>query len=79
MSKGRVLVAQSNSFFKNDPNDSIWWLDNSDESRGEFVFSFDGKTLFNLFRDYPNKLTPEQKSIFDKENPFWADYFSDRT
>ena len=23
-------------------------------------------------------LTPEQKAIFDDENPFWKDFFSDR-
>ena len=41
-------------------------------------FSFDKKTVFNMFADYPYKLTEEQKRIFDKENPYWADFFSDR-
>ena len=45
---------------------------------GEFLFSFDKKTIYNLFRDYPYKLNKEQKEIFDKENPYWADFFSDR-
>ena len=36
------------------------------------------KTIFNLFQDYPYKLTKEQKEIFDRENPYWKDFFSDR-
>ena len=31
-----------------------------------------------MFADYPHKLTPEQKETFDKENPYWADFFKDR-
>lgn len=70
-------MAQSNKLFKNNPSDVVMWEDTSDRD-GVFVFTFDGKTFFNLFADYPYKLTPEQKAIFDKENPFWADFFSDR-
>lgn len=71
-------MAQSNKLFKNDPADVIWWVDNGDEAKGEFIFTFDKKEYFNMFQDYPHKLTAEQKRIFDKENPFWADFFSDR-
>ena len=46
--------------------------------KGEFVFSFDGEKLFNLFQDYPYKLTPDQKKEFDEKNPYWADFFKDR-
>lgn len=53
------------------------WLDNSD-SIGEMEFTFDGKQVFSLFRDYPHALTEEQKALFDAENPFWADFFKDR-
>lgn len=70
-------MAQKQRFYKNNSSDVIWWLDNSDIV-GEFVFSFDKKTLFNMFADYPHKLTHEQKEIFDKENPYWADFFKDR-
>ena len=38
-------------------------------------FTFDGKRIFSLFRDYPHALTPEQKRIFDEKNPYWADFF----
>ena len=71
-------MEQSSKFYKENKNDKIWWLDNGSEVKGEFIFTFDKKKLFNMFADYPDKLTKEQKEIFDKENPFWADYFSDR-
>ena len=53
------------------------WLDNPDQI-GEMNFTFDGKRIFNLFQDYPHELTEEQKALFDKENPYWADFFKDR-
>ena len=53
------------------------WLDNP-EKIGEMNFTFDGKKIFNLFRDYPYKLTQEQKALLDKENPYWANFFKDR-
>lgn len=71
-------MEQSNKYFKNNPNDVIWWLDNGSEVKGEFIFTFDQKTHFNMFEDYPHKLTKKQKDIFDKENPFWKDFFEDR-
>lgn len=66
-----------NEFYKENPNDAVWWIDTSDRD-GEFLFSFDKKKVFNLFADYPYKLTPEQKEIFDKENPFWKKFFESR-
>lgn len=64
-------------FIKNEPDDVIWWVDNPDQ-KGVWLFSFDKKDVFNMFRDYPAKLTKKQKEIFDKENPYWADFFKDR-
>ena len=71
-------MEQSNKFYKNNPSDAVWWVNNP-EKVGEWLFSFDKKTVFNLFSDYPHKLTPEQKAIFDKENPHWKEFFADRT
>ncbi len=65
------------TFRKNNENDVIWWVDNPDVI-GEWLFSFDKKTIFNMFRDYPYKLTAKQKAIFDKENPYWVNFFKDR-
>ena len=64
-------------FYKNNEGDTILWVDNV-ESVGEFLFTFDKKKIYNLFADYPNNLTPKEKAIFDKENPYWRDFFSDR-
>ena len=65
-------------FYKKNPKDKIWWVDNGGEVKGEMVFSFDKKKTFNLFADYPHNLSPEQKEIFDKENPYWKKFFKDR-
>lgn len=70
-------MEQSSRFYKNNPDDKIWWLDNH-EKKGEWIFSFDKKKVFNMFADYPHNLTHEQKKIFDEENPYWADFFKDR-
>lgn len=78
MNNIKEKVVASDNWYKNQKMDIIWWLNNAAEVKGEFVFSFDRKTSFNMFHDYPWKLTKEQKEIFDKENPFWADFFSDR-
>ena len=67
-------MASSNKWYKNNISDRVWWLDNSDDIEGEFVFSFDKKTQYNLFADR-DKLTAEQKAIFYSENPFWDNFF----
>ena len=64
-------------FYKNNPSDTVWWIDNLDEV-GEFLFSFDKKKIYNLFLDYPQNLTIEEKKIFDKENPDWKHFFRKR-
>ena len=61
----------SNKWYKNEDSDTIFWMDTPDEV-GVWLFSFDKKQVFNLFEDYPQNLTPEQRMIFDKENPEWA-------
>jgi len=63
-------------FYKNKPEDSIWWLDS--RAIGEFEFSFDKKKIYNLFRDYPDKLSVEEWEAFNKENPYWEQFFKKR-
>ena len=67
-------MAQSR-WYKEKETDKIWWLDNGKEIEGVFVFSFDKNKQYNLFADYPEKLKPEEKDIFDRENPYWAEFF----
>lgn len=64
-------------FYKEKETDTIFWVDNS-ETVGIWLFTFDKKNIFNMFSDYPFKLTKQQKKIFDKENPYWADFFKAR-
>lgn len=66
-----------NSFFKNEPNDKVLWLDNAN-TIGEFLFTFDKKKIYNLFRDYPHALTKKELEVFNRENPYWVDFFKDR-
>ena len=68
----------NDKWYKNKPSDKIWWLDNLDESVGEWVFTFDKVHTFNMFADYPHKLSKEQKETFDRENPYGAEFFKDR-
>ncbi len=66
-----------NNWYKKNKSDRIWWKDTPD-TVGVWLFSFDKKKVFNMFKDYPHNLTSEQKEIFDKENPEWKEFFSDR-
>ena len=72
-----MAAAKSKNFYRENKTDKVWWVDDP-EVRGVLEFSFDRQTIFNLFEDYPWKLTPEQKAIFDRENPYWVDFFKDR-
>lgn len=61
-------------FYKKNPNDTIWWVEDEDIG-GIPKFSFDKETIYNVFKDYPDNLTAEQLQIFEKENPYWVEYF----
>ena len=65
-----------NRWYKNNAKDVIWWKET--ETKGDFIFSYDKNAEFNLFQDYPYRMTKRQIEIFDTENPFWADFFEDR-
>lgn len=65
------------SFYKKEKTDKVWWLDNYD-TIGQFVFSFDRKVKYNLFSDYPFKLSVREWMIFNAENEYWKEFFADR-
>lgn len=65
------------NFYKEHNSDKVLWVDNFDK-KGEHLFTFDKKKIYNLFADYPHNMTKEEVEIFDKENPYWADFFKDR-
>jgi len=64
-------------FYKNNKSDKIFWVDNVDNI-GEHLFTFDKVKIYNLFADYPHNLTEKEKYIFDSENEYWREFFSDR-
>jgi hypothetical protein len=64
-------------FYKINKDDQIWWV-NDRNSAGSLLFSFDRKRIFSLFRDYPCKLTEQEKELFDRENPYWKEFFKNR-
>ena len=57
-------------FYKENPTDKVLWLDDDTTTIG---FTFDRKKIFYLPRDYW-EMTPKQKEIFDRENPFWKEF-----
>ena len=64
--------------YKENDGDIIWWVDTAWFVRGLMLITFDKKKFYNLFKDYPHNMSSEEVEIFDKENPFWRDFFSDR-
>lgn len=71
-----------NSFYewiKENPADTVEWADNGMDQKGVMLFRFGpGGRVFNLFHDYPEKLTPEELAVFNHDCPYWAEFFADR-
>ena len=64
-------------FYKKKDNDKIWSVEEI-EYIGKLLYSFDKKNIYNLWTDYPHNFTKEEKELFDKENPYWKEFFSGR-
>ena len=65
-------------FRKNNPDDIILWVDNANERVGEWLFTVDKQKIYNMFADYPHRLTEKERAIFDRENPEWKQFFRNR-
>lgn len=64
-------------FYKKKDNDKIWSVEEIGYI-GKLLYSFDKKNIYNLLTDYPHNFTKEEKELFDKENPYWKEFFSGR-
>lgn len=83
MGKERELMEVLNKensnfrFYKKKDNDKIWSVEEIGYI-GKLLYSFDKKNIYNLWTDYPHNFTKEEKELFDKENPYWKEFFSGR-
>ena len=64
-------------FYKKKDNDKIWSVEEIGYI-GKLLYSFNKKYIYNLWTDYPHNFTKEEKELFDKENPYWKEFFSGR-
>lgn len=69
-------MRKGGKFLKNHKDDKVWWY--YSDTKGPLEISFDRKKIYNLWIDYPHNMTSEEVEIFDRENPYWAEYFTDR-
>lgn len=65
------------NFYKDKENkdNKIWWTGKIDRI-GELNISFDREKIYNLFEDYPYNMSEEEIEIFEKEEPYWANFFA---
>ncbi len=63
--------------YKENKDDKVWWLDN-EKAIGEFACTRDKKTFYNLFADYPDKLSVQDWITFNEENEYWVKFFKER-
>ena len=72
-----LILKGTRDFYKDSEDSKVWWIYKIGVI-GEFLFSFDKKKIYNIFLDYPHNMTEEEVKIFDSENPFLRDFFSQR-
>lgn len=67
--------------YKDSKDSKMWWVDKTKDGVvviGENLFTFDKKKVYNLFADYPDKLSVKDWIIFCDENEYWVEFFKDR-
>ena len=63
------------------PSGRVWRATevvDGDVSIGGVIVTFDKKQFYNLFRDFPHNLTPEQIQILKEDMLYWYDFFKGR-
>lgn len=65
------------------PDARVWEVTEYDPETGEPAIgpmwvTFDRKTIFNLWTDYPYKMTEDQQRIIAEDMPYWATFFAAR-
>lgn len=65
------------NIYKKQETSRVWWASVPTEL-GTHLFSFDKIKFYNLFQDFPYKLTKEEIKIFIEDEPYWADFFKAR-
>lgn len=72
------MVSSNYTWYKQKETDTVEWADTRYQ-KGVMLFRFGpGGRVFNLFADYPEKLTPEELAVFNHDCPYWAEFFADR-
>lgn len=77
MEKNNLYNPEKDTIYKKHENDTVFWVRHTEGAYGRHVITFDKENFINLFTDYPQKLTPEQKEAFDRENPYWAEILNE--
>ena len=71
-------MSSSYMWQKKNEGDTVEWASNTGRV-GVFLFRVGpGGKVYNLFEDYPQKLTADELATFNRENPFWVEFFADR-
>lgn len=78
MEKFTVKDKERYIFSKENSDSKIWEVFDR-KYIGRNLFSFDKKIIYNFFEDYPQNFTPEQKELFDKEFPFWKNFYEGKS
>ena len=69
-----AAVSSRKTLFRKNRGDKVWWVE-EDDVYGNMEFTFDKKKVYNLFRDYPEKLSVKEWMVFNEENPYWKNFF----
>ena len=65
------------TLYQDEESAKLWWV--ATKQFGPRYFTFDKKNVFNIWPDYPYKLSKKQLEIFDNATGYyWHNRFKDR-